>query len=68
MSAKFRHAIMLCHSVRFCILPSLSLYDSDVANENFASVNPSSKVLSSGSLPKFPMSVTLFSPCKVLIL
>src|SRR6266478_2120533 len=52
---------MLCHSVRSCHWPSLSLKRSLVASENFATGLPCGVYLISGSLPRFPTRMTLFT-------
>src|ERR1700733_10283966 len=52
---------MLCHSVRSCHWPSLSLNRSFVANENLATGVPLGVYLSSGSLPRFPIRITLLT-------
>jgi hypothetical protein len=61
-SAKPRHITMLCHSVFECVCPFSSLYESVVASENLATFILPSSCLISGSLPKLPMSNTLFKP------
>src|SRR5215467_1964248 len=52
---------MLCHSVRSCHSPALSLYRSLVARLNFATGTPLGVYLTSGSLPRFPTRITLFT-------
>src|ERR1035438_1814341 len=61
ISANFWKATMLCHSVRSCQLPSLSLKRSFVAMENLATGMPPCVNFTSGSLPRFPMRMTLFT-------
>src|SRR6266850_1540190 len=67
ISASRSHNTMLCHSVRSCHWPSLSLNRSLVASENFATGLPCGVYLISGSLPRFPTRMTLFTlfmtPC-----
>src|SRR3974390_218215 len=53
---------MLCHSVRSCQLPSLSLARSVVASEKVAMVMPLGVDFTSGSLPRLPIRVTLLTP------
>src|SRR5579862_1950237 len=52
---------MLCHSVRSCHWPSLSLKRSLVANENLATGIPPWVYFTSGSLPRFPIRITLLT-------
>src|SRR5215472_3847983 len=52
---------MLCHSVRSCHSPALSLYRSLVARLNLATGTPLGVYLTSGSLPRFPTRITLFT-------
>src|SRR5579864_741547 len=52
---------MLCQSTFFCLLPSLSLYDSSVAMLKFATALPPCVYRTSGSLPNRPTSITLFT-------
>src|SRR5579863_5871131 len=52
---------MLCHSVRSCQLPSLSLKRSLVASENLATGMPPGVYFTSGSLPRFPIRMTLLT-------
>src|SRR5215472_8802402 len=52
---------MLCHSVRSCHSPALSLYRSLVARLNLATGTPLGVNLTSGSLPRFPTRITLFT-------
>src|SRR3974377_118963 len=53
---------MLCHSVRSCQLPSLSLARAVVASEKVAMVMPLGVDFTSGSLPRLPIRVTLLTP------
>src|SRR6201991_3848365 len=63
MSARPRHNTMLCHSVTSLRSPVvLSLYVSDVAMVKLATEAPFSRFLISGSLPKRPTRITLFTP------
>src|ERR1051326_241576 len=50
-----------CHSVRSCQLPSLSLKRSLVASVNLATGVPLGVYLTSGSLPRCPTRMTLFT-------
>src|SRR5271170_83091 len=52
---------MLCHSVRSCQFPSLSLKRSLVASENLATGIPPGVYFTSGSLPRFPIRMTLLT-------
>src|SRR5579863_5662233 len=52
---------MLCHSVRSCHWPSLSLKRSLVAIENLATGMPPWVYFTSGSLPRFPIRMTLLT-------
>src|ERR1700733_12606844 len=52
---------MLCHSVRSCHWPSLSLKRSFVAIENLATGMPPWVYFTSGSLPRFPIRMTLLT-------
>src|SRR5258708_35573833 len=52
---------MLCHSVRSCQLPSLSLNRSLVAKLNLATGVPWGVYLTSGSLPRRPRRMTLLT-------
>jgi hypothetical protein len=52
---------MLCHSVRSCHLSSRSLNLSLVARLKLATGMPVCEYLTSGSLPTFPMRMTLFT-------
>src|ERR1700677_119508 len=52
---------MLCHSVRSCHWPSLSLNRSLVAIENLATGIPPWVYFTSGSLPRFPIRITLLT-------
>src|SRR5450755_4964918 len=59
ISARRCQSTTLCHSVRSCHSPDLSLKRSLVANVIFATAVPLGVYLISGSLPRLPMSVTL---------
>src|SRR5580658_2343918 len=52
---------MLCHSVRSCHWPSLSLKRSFVAIENLATGMPPCVYFTSGSFPRFPIRMTLLT-------
>src|SRR5271165_271945 len=54
-------ATRLCHSVRSCQLPSLSLTRSVVASENRATAMPACVYFTSGSLPRLPIRMTLLT-------
>src|SRR5688572_7161000 len=49
-----------CHSVFSCLLPLASFHERLVANEKLATRLPPAADRTSGSLPRFPISVTLF--------
>src|SRR5882724_10084818 len=61
ISARRCQAMMLCHSARSCHSPALSLKRSLVARLNFATGTPLGVYLTSGSLPRFPTRITLFT-------
>src|ERR1700731_4522249 len=61
ISASRCHATMLCHSVRSCHSPALSLKRSLVARLNLATGTPLGVNLTSGSFPRFPTRITLFT-------
>src|SRR5882724_12044119 len=61
ISARRCQAMMLCHSARSCHSPALSLNRSLVARLNFATGTPLGVYLTSGSLPRFPTRITLFT-------
>src|SRR5579863_8020027 len=61
ISAVRAQAVMLCHSVRSCQLPSLSLKRSLVARLNLATGVPCGVNFTSGSLPRLPMRITLLT-------
>ena len=53
---------ILCHWVLSCFSPEfLSLQDSEVATEKLQTRPPLGKFLISGSFPKFPIIITLFT-------
>src|SRR5687768_1713702 len=54
------HTTQRCHSVFSCLLPLASFHDRLVASEKFATRFPPVADRTSGSLPRFPISVTLF--------
>src|SRR5437764_222681 len=53
--------MMSCHSVRSCHSPLRSLKFSLVAKLNFATGVPLGVYLTSGSFPRFPTRITLFT-------
>src|SRR5580704_3356997 len=53
-------AMHLCHSVFSCFSPDAEFHWRVVASEKFATLLPLFVVRISGSLPRFPMSMTLF--------
>src|SRR5207302_3335589 len=61
ISASRCQATMLCHSVRSCHSPALSLNRSLVAMLNLATGVPLGVYLTSGSLPRFPTRITLLT-------
>ena len=61
-SAKPRQSTTVCHSVCETNLPERSLKVSVVANGNFATPIFPSRNYTSGSFPRLPMSITLFTP------
>src|SRR6185312_14203144 len=61
ISASLCQATILCHSVRSCHSPPLSLYRSLVARLNLATGTPLGVNLTSGSFPRFPTRITLFT-------
>src|SRR5690348_14482615 len=61
ISAVRDQAVMLCHSVRSCHCPSLSLKRSFVARVNFATGVPEGVYFTSGSLPRLPRRMTLLT-------
>lgn len=68
ISASLPNAVIRCHSVRFYISPVfLSLHFSEVAMLNFAMRTPSWVRMISGSLPRFPIKITLFIFCFLYI-
>src|SRR5256885_14995191 len=60
ISASRCHSTTLCHSVRSAHWPSLSLKRSLVATVSFATGVPLGVYFTSGSLPRFPINITLF--------
>src|SRR5262249_32529988 len=52
---------MSCHSVRSCLAPEASFHAVVVASEKRASVVPCGVVRISGSLPRFPIRMTLLT-------
>src|SRR5271154_6470433 len=61
ISASRCHSTTLCHSVRSCHSPLLSLNRSFVAIVSFATGVPCGVYFTSGSFPKFPIRMTLFT-------
>src|ERR1700677_473729 len=61
ISAALWYAVRLCHSVRSCHSPALSLKRSDVARVRLATGKPLGKNLTSGSLPTLPTRMTLLT-------
>src|SRR5687768_4467408 len=61
-----------CHSVCSCFSPLLSFHVSVVATLMFVTASPLGRYRTSGSLPRFPMSITLLTeamsglPCNQL--
>src|SRR6266403_3897664 len=66
ISACLPHTTILCHSVRFCRSPALSLYVSSVATEKFATAWPPPVYRVSGSRPRRPTRITLFTDMSTL--
>src|SRR2546423_9549234 len=54
------HTTQRCHSVFSCFAPLASFHDRLVARENVATRLPPDVDRTSGSLPRFPINVTLF--------
>src|SRR5258705_9189587 len=61
ISASRCHSTTLCHSVRSCHSPLLSLKRSFVAKAILATGVPLGVYLTSGSLPRLPIRITLFT-------
>src|SRR5262245_52305009 len=61
LSACFPHTTMLCHSVRSCRCPFVSVHCSEVATGKRATARPLGVNRSSGSLPRLPISMALLS-------
>src|ERR1700694_2910412 len=68
ISANRCQATMLCHSVRSCHSPALSLNRSLVARLNLAKAGPPGVYFTSGSLPRFPTKMTLLTLFAILLL
>src|SRR6267154_1553464 len=64
ISACLPQTTILCHSVRFCRSPALSLYVSSVATEKLATAWPPPVYRVSGSRPSRPTRITLFTDMK----
>ena len=62
ISAVRPKAVRLCHSVWSCQFPSLSFLRSLVAKLNFATAMPPGVYFTSGSFPRLPTRMTLFTP------
>src|SRR5689334_15852935 len=54
------HTTQRCHSVFSCLAPDASFHERLVARENVATRLPPVVERTSGSFPRFPISVTLF--------
>src|SRR6187549_3357717 len=54
------HTTHRCHSVFSCFEPDASFHDRLVAREKVATLLPPVVARTSGSLPRFPIRVTLF--------
>src|SRR3954469_25610765 len=54
------HTTQRCHSVFSCLAPLASFHDRLVAREKVATRLPPVVERTSGSLPRFPISITLF--------
>jgi hypothetical protein len=61
ISASLRQTTMLCHSVRSCRVPLLSVHDSLVAMLKLQTGSPLGVCFNSGSRPRLPMSIALFT-------
>src|SRR4029077_13130079 len=61
VSAVLPQTTILCHSVRFCRSPLLSLKDSSVASEKLQTAWPPLVYRVSGSRPKRPTKITLLT-------
>src|SRR5437763_13640329 len=61
ISANRCQSTTLCHSVRSCHSPPLSLKRSFVARVSFATAAPLGVYFTSGSFPKFPRRITLLT-------
>src|SRR5256885_3093060 len=61
ISARRCQTTTLCHSVRSCHSPPLSLKRSLVASVSFATGVPLGVYFTSGSLPRFPIRMTLLT-------
>src|SRR5271167_4014415 len=59
------HTIMLCHSVRSCRAPALSANCSVVAIEKLVTDEPELVKRVSGSRPRLPMRITLFTDAAI---
>src|ERR1700742_1873346 len=68
ISATLWYAVRLCHSVRSCHSPALSLNRSEVARVRFATGRPLGKNLTSGALPTLPRRMTLLTLFGMLFL
>src|SRR5712671_841017 len=65
MSASLAHATIECHSVFSCFCPSFPVHCLEVASRKFATRCPPGVVRSSGSDPRLPTRMTLFTPATV---
>src|ERR1700722_5183981 len=59
------HTVILCHSVRSCRVPPLSANDSVVATEKLVTEEPELVKRVSGSRPRLPMRITLFTDAAI---
>src|SRR5260221_5156440 len=62
MSASFPQATIECHSVFFCFWPSCPVQLREVASRKLATRCPPGVVRTSGSEPRLPTRMTLFTP------
>src|SRR5258707_7247502 len=62
MSASLAHATIECHSVFSCFCPSFPVHCLEVASRKFATRCPPGVVRTSGSDPRLPTRMTLFTP------
>src|SRR5689334_12722897 len=67
-SARLPQTTTLCHSVRSCFTRFLSRYVSLVARRSFSTDCPPLVTRNSGSAPRLPINITLFSPSAICLL